>query len=884
MNAIKSIVEWASKDLQAWEGDLVRRLLDKGSVDESDLKQITEYISQTYEIIPKASTVATAPSFVSEDGAKTTGETETITLCAVDNVTNINAIDHNSKLPFSHKGITIFYGENGSGKSGYTRILKNACYAKYVEGEILTNVYKKSITPQSAKITYIHGMTKNEWIWKPGHANQNLVKINVYDAECGKVILEKNNQVTYKPKGAEIFDEVSNAIEKIKDNLTNLTRLATAPDTRGTENNTPIFQWLEKINGNTKKAEVEQHLNWTETHKTSLADLNKKIEEYTSGATTKKIETTNKVIETRLPKCLEKLKTSLTTFSSNADTNIKDLETAHTELEKAHRLAAAIYNHEEPLAGTYSHAWKELYNAAKEYSLKLAYPGEPFTYIANDAKCVLCMTTLDAEGRARMERFDSYMSDKTKALADSAKTKMDTAKNLVKNTLIPEPEIFEPLCTELKEIIGTDGGIAEGFKLAARRKEYLNLESKDQQALTYPNDIIDTDLILENLLKLLEDKREELIASTDVTSHEKNLTAKNELEGKYKASLLKTSVETYIANCLHNNKISDAIASLRSTKAKFSAKAKSIISQTVTPEFIKIFEDELEKLGTDIKINISPVVRDSDTSHAFSIGAKKPGKVLSEGEQKVISIAAFLTEVKTYKNTQPIIFDDPVSSLDHLYREKIAARLADESSIRQVAIFTHDISLITEIESKLEEMALEGNPIPSAIFTIKRNGTDSGFVSDKAPWRGMKTPQRAQKLQEELQAIKGLHTSDRSLYNEKCGQIYCLLRESWEALIEQDLFFQVVVRGRNSIQTLKLASVTVEITDAQTIEINMSKASGWMHGHEKSKSLDENRPSPEETLADIEALRLFQKAIVTRRSKVESDKKQALEAVQCEIG
>jgi hypothetical protein len=39
-----------------------------------------------------------------------------------------------------------------------------------------------------------------------------------------------------------------------------------------------------------------------------------------------------------------------------------------------------------------------------------------------------------------------------------------------------------------------------------------------------------------------------------------------------------------------------------------------------------------------------------------------------------------------------IVFDDPVSSLDHMRREQIARRLAREAKVRQVNVFTHDLA------------------------------------------------------------------------------------------------------------------------------------------------------------------------------------------------
>lgn len=108
----------------------------------------------------------TAPFFKSET-VDDLLSSDPIKLCSVHAVENVNAIYSGSTLPFSHSGITLIYGENGSGKSGYTRILKNACFAKHVEPEILSNVYKNQKGPQGAKISFLKNGERLVWDWSP---------------------------------------------------------------------------------------------------------------------------------------------------------------------------------------------------------------------------------------------------------------------------------------------------------------------------------------------------------------------------------------------------------------------------------------------------------------------------------------------------------------------------------------------------------------------------------------------------------------------------------------------------------------------------------------------------------------------------------------------
>ena len=55
---------------------------------------------------------------------------------------------------------------------------------------------------------------------------------------------------------------------------------------------------------------------------------------------------------------------------------------------------------------------------------------------------------------------------------------------------------------------------------------------------------------------------------------------------------------------------------------------------------------------------------------------RNPNAVLSDGEQKVIAIADFLSEMQLSEINKGIIFDDPVTSLDEKRKSEIAARFA----------------------------------------------------------------------------------------------------------------------------------------------------------------------------------------------------------------
>ena len=52
----------------------------------------------------------------------------------------MTALAREQTLEFQPAGLTVIYGDNASGKSGYARILKKVCRARAAEKPILPNV------------------------------------------------------------------------------------------------------------------------------------------------------------------------------------------------------------------------------------------------------------------------------------------------------------------------------------------------------------------------------------------------------------------------------------------------------------------------------------------------------------------------------------------------------------------------------------------------------------------------------------------------------------------------------------------------------------------------------------------------------------------------
>jgi len=100
-----------------------------------------------------------------------------IELISLSNITGVNKLAKNQELTFS-KNITIIYGENGTGKTGYVRILRNVGFSYAKNDTIYHNIYGVS-EAKSASIKYYSDGKEKTFEWNGANSNDELQNISV---------------------------------------------------------------------------------------------------------------------------------------------------------------------------------------------------------------------------------------------------------------------------------------------------------------------------------------------------------------------------------------------------------------------------------------------------------------------------------------------------------------------------------------------------------------------------------------------------------------------------------------------------------------------------------------------------------------------------------
>ena len=228
------------------------------------------------------------------------------------------------------------------------------------------------------------------------------------------------------------------------------------------------------------------------------------------------------------------------------------------------------------------------------------------------------------------------------------------------------------------------------------------------------------------------------------------------------------------------------------------------------------------------------------------------GNIVSEGEHRCIALAGFLSELATESTKSAVVFDDPVTSLDHRWRGCFADRLVAESADRQVIVFTHDLVFLNDLLDGAEKQGLL-----SEVRQLQTRRKTVGNVEDGLPWDASRVKERLDTLEKKARAARRLHDDHKDEpHKAAIEDIYSRLRATIEKVVEEQFFCRVVVRHRDYINLKDLAKiVAIDDDDCLRIRNLFSKCCDFTESHHRSASRSYSIPAPESVLSDIAELK-----------------------------
>lgn len=866
MSILQAIHTW-SKTLPKWQQDAIARLYSGSSLtvaDEEDLYALAKIeagIDDPNKRQPKCLEDAQIASPVDP--------TRVVKLLGIKDLSNINAIANGSGIPVAAEGLTVIYGENGAGKSGYSRLLKHACRARDKREPILPDarLEPSATVNSSAKFHVVIDGVESDLEWMAGKTPpEPLSEISIFDSYCARAYIDNHGDFAFKPYGLDILENLVKLCARIKERATeekNANSPSDAAYSAIATDQTEVGRLLKSISKHTKTGDVEALAILSENDLQQLTLLTKTLSE----ADPKQKAQDLRQRALRLAELKARVDDSYLQVDGIRIENLKNLIGNVKKAEGAAELASTSFKSlPNQLTGTGGDSWKLLFDAAREFAC-VSHPNHTLSDLPSDALCPLCQNPLGVDGAERLKRFDSFVKQTTEALVQKARKEAKEAYRTLQTTL-PDFQLQGSLVEELKNM---DADLATLLVDAQQC-----LEERRKQALEACAGRVSWDLIprlLENpslhLTKWIDDftaQSKTLDAVFDPKAKAEMTQQKLELEARKRLAEVKDAVLEVIGKYQLCSKLQKCIdgADARGISRKSTDLSKTLASQ----QLADVLNVELKRLKVhDLFVVMKPESPGGKTQ--FKLVLELPGNnpasaILSEGEQRAIAIASFLAEIKLSKGNGGIVFDDPVSSLDHRRRWEVAERLAEESKVRQVIVFTHDIYFLAILEQKAESV---GTSITKSY--IRRASNSFGVPSQGLPFDVVGTKARIAQLRSihrEVVAVKALGDDDK--LREITARAYGKLRLTWERCVEEVLLNGVVQRFGEGVSTMRLKAVSVSDEDYRQIYEGMTKSSKFEHD---AASAVGRLPIPDsdELLADIENLETFRASIENRNKNVQ---------------
>jgi hypothetical protein len=138
-----------------WRQDALRRICLQGTWTEQDLSEILDLAKQHHGIPSVLQPPPRPIRFGAEHFPAEAIQGHTVTLRALHSLTNVGKIPSNQIIEFQSHGLTIVYSGNSAGKSGYARVLKQACRASS-PGAVYADAYAPASRTE-VKSAWHHG-------------------------------------------------------------------------------------------------------------------------------------------------------------------------------------------------------------------------------------------------------------------------------------------------------------------------------------------------------------------------------------------------------------------------------------------------------------------------------------------------------------------------------------------------------------------------------------------------------------------------------------------------------------------------------------------------------------------------------------------------------
>lgn len=709
--------EWASNS--DWAKLLVQKIVQSEcNLSPEDRNEIFKYFLQ-------ATGLESGLPILSIDRPSYSPNKKQIELVSLSDVTGVNKLAKGQVVNFS-PNITVIYGENGTGKTGYGRILKALGFSYDRGNKIYSNIFGESES-QTAKIKFKSNGIENAFAWNGTNRNADLESISVFNNNCVQISLDGSRHLIVSPIGFHLFNLVSAELSELEE-LYRTKKGEYPTDINWFDNlntGTPQQQFISTLSKDTSEDTFNTISIFNEEHDKELQASDAELSKLNKSLLQNEIRALNSQIG-ELAAIISKIDNLESVLNDSSWKQLIATNKNISELEKSTQKGISEIAKDKGIEFYESDEFKTFLNAAEAYIKKINKPEYP----QEKDVCVYCQQPLEDGPKDLLSNYRKLLNDTTEE--NLAKQKS------AKASLIGEVSKVE---TSFKLNQPSFGADENGSPLQPAEFEQFSKEAAALKNTFIKDKVTETSVFELNydvFRNYVSDKKEtltaELKSKTDsfdnIETKEKELKKKiAELKDRKFLFSKQGEVRKIIANhkVIHIlNKHANAF-NTNSVSRKTSQAREELISQN----FNDVFQQELKALRkSGLPIDLSFGTDRGNTKLSHQIHSHQLLEILSEGEQKSIALAEFLTELQLDNVKAPIIFDDPVNSLDHKIIDAVGKRLILLSKDRQVIIFTHSILFLNSLIQQSELPTNKQEGIGFNFISVKSNFGTTGIVDE----------------------------------------------------------------------------------------------------------------------------------------------------------
>ena len=883
--AYEELLEFAA-GRSPWQQDALRRLALYGELTDADLEELRLQIEQVVGF-PVDGVPDPVPLVMDHLSHAASNDPKTV-LASLGPVRHVDRLSSDQPpLRFAVNGVTIVYGANGSGKSGYCRIARRLCRS-LAPVDLRGNVYDADAPePPEVSVAFRVGgddQPKEEHVW---FGNQSppveLSRISVFDAATARVYVDEQRRIEFLPYELDLLNKLGVACRaldrRFRARMDTLNARLNTPLPGGYRDGTAAHAVLGLLVPETHLGDLpsERDLrvlgSWSEDEQTEF----NRIEEQLKRDPQVLIQ-----LRTDAKRALDIVKQDVSTIEDGlADAAIAATRRAQQEAETTRRAAEAAARSlfsDQPIPDLGSATWRQMLTYAREFAAT-TFPDAPPPQLARAGLCVLCHQPLDERAAARLAEFDDYISGRATEESDAAArlfAKHQASLMAIRVRSRREVETLLAGYADLSENgLNRVDAICSFFDTAEQRlgaitraireDRFGSLDALDLMPAS-PGRFIDDEIarLDAEIVELERAERDELALAT--------LQAR--LADLADLKRLSEDLETIVErrNRLEERHRLDACirqCRLTAITRRITDRRREILTPTLRTRFHR----ELERLQlTHLPLDLADRGEDAASIVEIDLNARQRighnSDILSEGEQRGLALACFLAELHEIGSDHGIIVDDPVSSLDHTRMKAVAERLAEEASIgRQVIVFTHNIVFhhMLWTAARRVRVAMHREWMTGA-------GNDRCGLVDAShqPWQLKRVPQRLHEIRQEFESLVagGYDHTDQDFRPAVIG-LYTNMRSTWERVVEEVLFNNAVQRFRGEVLTQSLRAAYFDPEADYPLIFEGMKRCSHYSGHEPASDLPPELPQPDEVERDIEDLRSFAAMSNQRRKRLD---------------